>query len=93
MTKRIKGNGLAKWVAIGIMLLSAAIAVGGMIQTLRTHGTRLDKDDVEDHEVEELAEETEGRVDVVDRDIYYIQQDIEEIKGGIDKLVGWHEDP
>ena len=71
---RPKGNGvMVRWVMVGIVLLTAAIAVGGMIATLNNHGERLD-------EAEPKIETVEKAVIKIQSDVGYILKGIEELK-------------
>ena len=72
---RVKRNGWgtkAQWVAIVIVLISAALAVGGMITTLSNHEDRLDKN--------------EPKIEAVGDAVIKIQSDVSWIRKGIEDL-------
>ena len=73
---RVKGNGWgtkAQWVGIIIVLISAVLAIGGMIVKQNNHEERLDK-------AEPKIETVEKAVVKIQSDVGYILKGIEELK-------------
>ena len=70
-----------------IVIVGVAVAYGVLTSDVEHAVEDVKAVEAEIEAIEPKVEKNTARIDVVDRDIYYIQQDVEEIKTGIGNIL------